>query len=430
MNIGYRRLKPDEIEINIKNICKQCIKRIKGILLFAIVVAIILSGLVYYKDLKNYNENMTNVEIEEITDADKFAIDKYSSLKSKVDQLLDYRDNAIVMDIDFNNTFQSNMQFAVKGEDSVREDVVVALADYVNNGGLASDLKDTETFSEKSYIQEIIKAKSNENIANMGAGVFSVTVYGASEKDIVEYANVISNKILEYAQVISETLGANEVVLTLNLCSVGYSQYIYDLQQTYLNDYQNYNAQYESQLAIVAGEKEDMTIAKQKPSFSIKVAVVGLVLGIIIGIAVVCLMVIFGGKIQSEKEILRRLDINNFGSLDLKHGDSEQYELLKSRICLRLQNAKVQQVVLVGTTSELLNETIVKLKTDLNNSKIECEVAGNILENRDALENMVAHKNVIIVEEIGKTKISDIYETARLCKVENVAIHGYITITM
>lgn len=445
--MNHRELSIGEVEINIKNIIQQCVKKWAFIVGIAIFVAIVLSAVMYYRDVQNYNAeiNKDNSQIIELSNAEKIGIDYYVQLENKIEQLMEYREAAIVMNIDFSNACHANLQYMLVGNEDLKEDIVAAVLDYVNNGALISDLQSTGAFAGKKYVQEIVSAKLSPAEEIVENGIISVEVYGETEEACKAYTKEISNKINEYAKTLEKAVGNYKLQCTKEAYTMGYSVVIYELQQEYIQTLRTTNSEYQNQKNSMnerqiqeinqmheedSESTENYQQSLESPSVDVKIIVIGLFLGLVVGIIIVCLVTIFNGKLQSSGEIQRRFAVVDFGAINKKSESvKEQLDLAALKINMFMQNKEISEIVFIGTSKYALSAEMAEMAKYLSVNGNKCIVAGNVLLDQQALKKLTSNCGVVLIEEVSKSKIQDIYEEYAICKNIDLSVVGYITVS-
>lgn len=435
-----RKLGPNEIEINIKEVLLVCIKNIKWIVICAILGAILVTGLKYYKDIQNYQNSNNKVEEEiELTEADQIAIDKYILLKTKMEQLKEYRETAILMDIDFNQAYQMKMQFSVNADEERIDDVVFAIMSYIDSGFLGADLQQESVFEGKTYIYELfnVALPVNDDATIVETpNVFTLKVYAENLSKCEQYADLAVEKIKEYVAQLNEVIGSNTCDLLQSTYSKGYIPGVYIAQKNYLTEVETISNEYkahknsmtEFQLKYAEGKDEEIeeVTVLEKPKLSKKMMVLGLIIGTVFSSGIVCILYIWNGKLKSQKEIQKRLGLQNLGTMVT--GQDEQIEYLVAKIKVRMEHSGTNKVVLVGTSKFVDNEDFSKLVELFKSQNIEYEIIGDVLKEKTALEKLSIETKVILVEAIGLSKVKDLYEENEVCADCNAEIIGYISI--
>jgi hypothetical protein len=242
----------------------------------------------------------------------------------------------------------------------------------------------------------------------------------------------------------------------------GYAGEIYKLQKDYVEQWTkateeittyasalNANQQlYISQLSSQHGGNNSSQITIGTPRIQVKNIILGAILGAIVGVGYLILSTIFGGTIQAEDEILRRISVQRFGRLKIRpykrrerilnkllYGRAvqerdEQLESAVTRIATYCQSEGIKSIGLFGTTRYIRSESIKELLELLAAKGVHCEVLGNVLDNTEAYVAVDRMDRVILVETLGLCKIKRLYDEALICKSTKTDIVGYLLLDL
>lgn len=452
MNFEVNRIKIDEVEISVKNIVAQCIRNWRMILVVGLLFAVLISGLACMSDWNGANSTSTG----ELTEEDIVAIENYIALEEKYDSTSQYRNNSILNNLDYTNVDCGVLTYYVDANENVKYDVSSAIVCYVNGGGLAKTLSEIEGYPAEKYMQEIVSASIAGAESGTESGVVTISVMGATKEDCLKYIESIEKEIETYIQSLKDNMGAFSMSLIQKNHIVKKAADVYAKQQTYLTEYTTVKNAYdfasanltEIQKAYIMSmtEEENDSEMNLGAKFNLLYVVVGIVVGVLIALIVIICITIFSGKIQTDKELLKRLNICHLGNVyyakdtatekfihkvlykNIYFDVSRQINTISKRVDMVLKNDVSKKVYMVGTFDVANREDIEKWMDAFKMQGIECIVIGNIINVPEKMDKLVANDNVVLVEEIGKTKIKDVYEEATLCMDAKVKVVGYISV--
>lgn len=438
MKFEVNKLRVDEIEINIENIIKQCIKRVGIIIACAVVFALLVPGLIYVKDMNAYNSGAEEPAEIELSDAEQAGIEKYQYLKSKVEQLRAYGENAMVLKLDYENVYQGRLQFYVDAEEDAQFDIAYVISNYINSGAVAKEVCALRTLESTTYISELFGAEVSGISSGVTSGIVNFRVWASSEEECQSYIAITKEILDEFSRELNTTMAKHSLKLVEEKVIVGYSSEVDSKQSGYVERMNtaiaNLDAHAETltdlQKQVIEREdnpQENEPVTITAPSFSIKWVVVGFVLGAVAAVGVIVLYVVFGGRLQTEQELLRRFDISHFGSLKTKE-DSKRIDIVSARLGSCLEKAGRKEIALIGTTKEIRTEGVIALTEELKARGIKCELLGNILTEKEAFEAMKEKDCVVFVETIGQSVVKEIYEESMVCIDAQVEVIGYISV--
>lgn len=461
MNFEFEKLKTDAVIISIKNILVQCIKSFHKMVISAVIGALAIALAVFAIDTKSYNSALSNSAsgAVELTNEDKVAIEKYRQLKSKFDQMNDYIVDSLYMKLEFTNVHQGTLIYQVISDEEIKYDLANALVSYVNEGNMVASLINEHSEISPQYLQELILAEVVDETENGTSGVVRISVWTDSEEMSLQLVNNISKLVEDYNQLLKSSIGNCSVKKMQEGCAVRYVESIHERQTDFYTEFEKLDEAYRTQaskmteLQMFTVNSLDDEIADtnanvfiSKPRINIKYAVVGAIIGIMLVMIYVCVKVILGGKIQTEKEISLRLGIPHLGnqfyleksfldkiilkiiyqknSYDLE----KQTEVLVARISTYLKAKEIKKVAFVGTSKRVMSSKMEDLAKRLEIDGFEMELLGDVLASPDVLYNLGKVENIILVESVGASKIRNVYEEAELCRNTQKEVVGYISI--
>ena len=436
MDFERKKLNVDEIEINVANIVSRCISKIKIIIVCAIICAVSLPGLKYVLDIRTYQDSLVsdnNATTVELTEEELSKIIEYKLLYAKKMELDKYMENSLMMQLDPSNVYQAKLQFFVNAEDGLDENIAHAITNYAKSGVL--EIKTQTNKAEHIYLDEMIASLHEEE-----NGIIFVRVWGRSEQDCKSNVEVFVKFVKEYSNSLQESMGTHSVTLVEEEYFCMYNEEVYIAQKSINNDYNAVSYDYKKAKENLSDKQKQYLLLmddtfenefgetfegnmESKPSISILFILVGAVCGAAAGMVLIIGIMLFGGKIQSEEEVERRLQIMNLGLI--KKSKARQ-EFLYNRIETLIKNKEINEVGFVSTSDCMKNEEFIKVLNYLSENGIKCNVVGNILNDVEALRVLNNSTSIIFVETIGKTKIKDLYSEASVCTEVNADVVGYL----
>lgn len=460
MNVEIKKIKIDEVEINIKNILVECIRKWKVVLVCAVVLGLLFTWVMYDNQQTKYKRIYENAWTEQDentwTEQDKMVIDSYEILQQKMNQLSGYMENSLILKLDFSNVNQAILNYQVDANEIKKYDVANALANYVNQGALAGALSKKEEYGEAKYVQEILQAEIAGTTAGIESGVVTITILAETEEECIKRAKDVAELVQVYIETIKDIENESSIHLIQKDYVVKTLSSVYTMQKKFHTEYTTTKNEYmasvenltDLQIAYILSQNNELStefseiLGVAYPRVNIMALVTGAFLGIVFACVMVVVATIFGGRIQSDKEILKRLGICHLGNVSMlqdkgldsivaklygksiSRNSSVQLNEIASRLQVIRKNSEVNNVILIGTSEAISGKYFDKWAEYLQNYKI----VGNILENHEHIQEMEKNANVILVETVGRTKVKDLYDEALLCLDANVNVVGYICI--
>lgn len=454
-----------EIYISVKDLIKECIRKIWIIIVAMVVFGILLAGFRYAKDKKNIAnttvaESTEKVDVEKIVD--DLERDDYNQVMTYVD-LTNYRDqnrlytaDAKLMKINPYKVDTVLLQYYVNAEDeNTRKDMAAAYLSYISGGSLAADVVENNDLEDSSSdIQELIQCDAtglttgtafyteNTNTINM-------YVYGVDEQDAKDIASYVKESMDAYSQKLS-AVAPHTLTLFEEQYSVTCATKLVSLKNDRFGNLMTYNdrttsyegllsdKQKESAQKIVSAQKENDELedsnetgktAKKdeapKASISKKYLVVGAFLGFVLAVVIIVLRYMFDPTIKTSKDLQMFYGTNFIG--DVAQADGAL--LAASKIINMCSNRQIKKVLIAGKMATE-NEAAIKEVVDAVEKKgIVADIIGDILTDADAVQTLEAKSNVVLVEAVRKSKYEDFNQEKALCESLDAQLLGYIAIT-
>ena len=454
-----------EIYISVKDLIKECIRKIWIIIVAMVVFGILLAGFRYAKDKKNIAnttvaESTEKVDVEKIVD--DLESDDYNQVMTYVD-LTNYRDqnrlytaDAKLMKINPYKVDTVLLQYYVNAEDeNTRKDMAAAYLSYISGGSLAADVVENNDLEDSSSdIQELIQCDAtglttgtafyteNTNTINM-------YVYGVDEQDAKDIASYVKESMDAYSQKLS-AVAPHTLTLFEEQYSVTCATKLVSLKNDRFGNLMTYNdrttsyegllsdKQKESAQKIVSAQKENDELedsnetgktAKKdeapKASISKKYLVVGAFLGLVLAVVIIVLRDMFDPTIKTSKDLQMFYGTNFIG--DVAQADGAL--LAASKIINMCSNRQIKKVLIAGKMATE-NEAAIKEVVDAVEKKgIVADIIGDILTDADAVQTLEAKSNVVLVEAVRKSKYEDFNQEKALCESLDAQLLGYIAIT-
>ena len=454
-----------EIYISVKDLIKECIRKIWIIIVAMVVFGILLAGFRYAKDKKNIAnttvaESTEKVDVEKIVD--DLESDDYNQVMTYVD-LTNYRDqnrlytaDAKLMKINPYKVDTVLLQYYVNAEDeNTRKDMAAAYLSYISGGSLAADVVENNDLEDSSSdIQELIQCDAtglttgtafyteNTNTINM-------YVYGVDEQDAKDIASYVKESMDAYSQKLS-AVAPHTLTLFEEQYSVTCATKLVSLKNDRFGNLITYNdrttsyegllsdKQKESAQKIVSAQKENDELedsnetgktAKKdetpKASISKKYLVVGAFLGLVLAVVIIVLRYMFDPTIKTSKDLQMFYGTNFIG--DVAQADGAL--LAASKIINMCSNRQIKKVLIAGKMATE-NEAAIKEVVDAVEKKgIVVDIIGDILTDADAVQTLEARSNVVLVEAVRKSKYEDFNQEKALCESLDAQLLGYIAIT-
>lgn len=429
MNFEQEYLAKDELELSVGRLLKQCLRKMKWIVICAIVFAVLVPGVMYIKDVVLQEE-------ETFTDEEINDIENYLILNERLERYEKYKEESPLMNMDFNHVYQITNRYYVQAEEEIQKNVVTVLVSYMNSYTCKA------AFAEKAGIEDNTYATDFYNVGPLEES--GITIYvGTSEKeDAEQYMLILQELLFEKQRSLAEIVGTHEFFhIGEIILEDEYGAEAYTVQSDYYTNVAAHRKTMETLLKSMTDEQKiaimeqcDVELELLEPvelawvSWLIYVCL-GFAVGVVLSVMIIVLLALFNGKLQSEQELAKRLQITHFGT-----GGANYKQESLSMTCLQmtkvLETEGKKQVDLISSEDVLSNDYICKLCSMLEENQIHANVLGDVITQKEAMAELSGANPVVLVETVGKSMVSKIYQEAELCRDMNVKVMGYIAMNI
>lgn len=430
MNYGQEYLAKDELELSVASLLRACFKNIKWILLGAILFAILVPVFMYIRT------SDSNVQTEiQLSKTEQSVVDNYVVLHEKLAQSEIYKEKSPLMNLDFNHVYQIIDQYYVQADETIQKNITAGIVAYINSKECLDEFCQKAGLETIYYTQEYFVATIEEE----SDGVITIKVRTSVEEDSLRCMAILKELLMKKHESLIEVIGIHNLVLLQESMETGYCMDVYEAQNIFYEEVteikksmttlKNSMSDVQKLAVMQQCDAELILIDAHGTSMGtwIKYVCLGLALGVVLSTMFIVLCDLFNGKLQSEKELAKRLQITHLGTV---RTDVVQEEIAMTsiRIMKLLEAEGKKEVDFISTEDGLSQEKILNLCSILEENHIHTNVLGDIIVEKHALEQLSSTKPVILVETIGKSMVSKIYQEAELCRDMKVVVMGYITI--
>lgn len=456
--------------ISIKDLLAEFVRKAWLLLICMIICSISLTFVKYIKDVnyakeqENISENITFLEelIDSLSVKEKDELDYYIAQTRIYNQQQEYMENSIYFNLDASQMSVASVQYYITTQNTDKiYDIITMYNNYLINGGLFADLcAENKNFTQQ-YLSEIIKFKlpdmGNYNVSS----VLNILVYQQNTelcdelmlqvKEYIEkFQNILLGKDLSHNLVIIE-----DILFETNDSNIIRNQKDYinshkslgielkDLEQT-LTSEQLEIAKMEVELEET--EQEEIENESIKVSVSKKFILLGAILGILLGMALVAANYILRDTVKSSEMLKHIYKVNKLGEITIKKENSfekvasklfynkkaiskkEELQLFISKLQVTCERENIEELVLTGEISKeseiMINDIIEELKQNGIIVKRVMDVCNN---SKDfVLVNQL--KKVVMIQTLRKTTQYNIQQEIALYQENKIDILGYIVL--
>lgn len=454
-----------EIIINVKDLLAEYIRKAWMIIVSMIIFAVLLGGYKYYSDRNSLGTNVN--EDEYSFDEDSFSqteledIGQYVDLKKLYEEQKAYIENSVYINLNANQTHKAVLQYYIATETAEQaRDLALVYYNYINKGGLVSDIYDVDKSLEMEYLQELLLGQGTNYDSNISSGVMNIQIYGVDDEAVTALTGKVKKQIEAFQKQALQDVSQHDLVLVDEAAGVYVDKNLYDSQSKVeeqlvavkksLSDAKGKLSE-EQMLAAndilgengIVEETDDET--SNTVSISKKYILLGGILGFVLAVIVIYLIYFFDGTIKTVNEFTEYYGLNCFGVVRGKEkkfwdklserifysNEMKGYEqdLVVAKINVLCKNSEVHRVVLSVNQNVTSQKEIMEYAEGLKKLGIEAKITGDIFSDSSSICNLSKDENVILVEAIRKSTYENIRQKLLFCKKQEVHVLGCIAVS-
>lgn len=401
------------VEFNIGDMLRFLLKKIKFVIVITAVFALLVPGIKYGMDKASYTTNNQPVEQYEVLR------ERLDMLQNQVKEEEQYRKDSYIMNIDYTQTNVGVLQLYIDVTDERNaKNVSTLIKDYCSNGGLFYDITDGD--KEIRKIREVISISYDEKEQQLDTTNVCITVYGTDEDGCKELIEDIKGAVVNYS---------------VNLCNTSLENTVSIINEVYYKDVclyvKQYQTNFEHELQLLKNDVATLTSEIEyrysalavEPTFSIKMLILGAVLGAILASIIVIACYLFSNKVKYAEELSEITNLRLITEIS-----KSEVEIAAKQIKTFLNVNNVAKCCIVGAVSadsiEPLNYVLNNANTDMNKVKY----VENVFEDEKSFDDVIDAKNVILIVENWKTDYDKLKNIISFCQTYGCEIVGYIVL--
>lgn len=480
--IDYEQFDKERI-ISISDLIEEILRKIWLIIILAVVFAVVFAGYKYSQDKSAAEviaDSVTTAELKDQLSADQMQkVNNVFALCTKLQQQQEYVENSPLMQINPYNEDRITMQFAIQTETGNSLDILNAIQSYINQKGIAEDLKKEYPDIDNNYVSELVSFECDNdalrelpdsNYVLTQANIFSVQVLQIDETSCQKLADAVLDCLAAYQVQTNERLGSYQLELLnesyLKAVDSELQSYQYSKvdslismqdrvtnQMAALSDTQNQvlsGMLSNEEIIEIDSVNKESAIAQESITVSIskKYLGIGILAGIILGIILIVLRYVTRGTLNLSVEFQNMFNIRTFGQVNLlqrsnilirmwrKITNKKNPLSLEEETQLTIANVKnyckrnqVNRILFTGSGESLSTNAWMKdVLTALRQQQIEAEVANDLLYSSETLEIMTDYDYVVLVETLHVSRYGDVKQEIQKIMEQNVHIAGAIVL--
>ena len=427
------RLKREQIEVNIVELLKYILSKALLIILISVVFAVAIPTVKYISD-KNSAKDMQNELNQGVNATTKLQdyIDRLDIYEKIYLSELEYRENSILMQLDYKKINEAVLQFNVNASEEHVFDVVTAVSSYGTDGGLFADIYKVDNAINEEYLSEIIKVAGSGYSSSEVSAVISVKIYGLNEESCKKYAGLVTNALLAYSDVLQTAGIENNLVKYYESYAVIQDTNVWNSQKNHnttvseiLTDISNLEITISTlrNQGYMSADEVQSGMLLDNVTFEFKYVILGFAVGVILAILVIAVKYIVSEKIKYEREFWEISGVDYIGNIS-KRSNDVQLDRLYYKIKSMCELCNTDKVTFIGD----FRGYDKKVLSDFNKSGLTINDIGDVVNDVEALKKFEINDNVIITVSENITSYRELEELVKLCAVKQSNVLGYIYI--
>lgn len=479
-----------ERELNLIDMLVSIVARWRGIIVFAVIGALLIGAADYVKSANQVNatqianQEATSVEEQLLQIEEKMTAVEKASVLSVIDDEKEYAlrkeflDTSAVMKMDPYNVHRIELIYKVQAEDVTNSYMVgTVYEDLVNGVGLTKWIEE-QTGVPAMNVNELITAASKSKLTilsgeeNKGIGndILKVVITDANEAECRELAKLVEAYIESQRETLVKEFGAHEMVLLSETYGTVIDTAIADRQINYNNTLitlLNNSAKlkdaftadqqaYYDLLTQPATEEGDVSAETEEPaapakaSISVKAVALGAIIGAVLYAFAIMFFYVINNRLRASDELANIYDIPQLGLVvkdnaklfivdkwiqSLRNRGKRRFtaeqslELATTAVKIAALKSGLDHVCLIGCDMEAgANEVCDKLKESLEKDNLIVTILNNVLYDAAAMAQLDDVKGAVLVEKAGSTMYREIADELELVGRQEIKVLGGIVV--
>lgn len=467
-----REFLDEDMEIDLKELLIHIIDKSVGILLAGLVLMLILGGYRLANGISAYKAASPQVG-EAYGDDDRSAVELYELHRNTYQRQIDriralivskerYGEESALMQLDADSFYEASLSYYITTGYQLDPELGLQNPDRT-----AAVVKSYETAMSGGEFYNYIKKSISMDIAGKYLaelisistdsvnGLLNVNIVGADSRTVSELLSAVESFVSERGKDIGELVEAHDIRLLSSTgvasqnaaeSSDGYisQQSVILSKQLELNksitDYQNQIIDLQKKLEALNKPEDVIFTMSDVIKSAVKLAFIGLILGIFLSAAYYALGFLFNPTLLDEDTAQRSFGLPVLASVRRYTGDSirarlnsalsgdcERQESREKALSLAAANliSMLEQsedkgdILFLGTEEADCEEAAAFIGRELEG--VECKSAGDIRKSSEAVSRLRSYKRVVLVEKKGISSLRAVQqqcERLRLLKKE------------
>ena len=206
-----RNVKEDNFNVNLKDLLAECVRKLKYVLITALVFALLMAGVKAVKNVKAYKAGSDTQNEIVLSQQELAGVNEYLLKVNDLEKMKKYMEESPSMKVDAHNIDTINIQYYVNADESVSQELVIAYRNFIIRGGLVSALKNSGISIEENYLQELVTCDSVSYNSEVKNNIFNVIIYAADKQECYNIANKTADVLKAYQKTLSESVKSHDL---------------------------------------------------------------------------------------------------------------------------------------------------------------------------------------------------------------------------
>lgn len=459
-----------EREINLAELFWNILISWRQIICCGIIIAVVLSGVKYVLDYRNYQlaQNVNTEQEVQLTAEEQEQIEDAQIMMKRIEDYQKYFDESALMQIDPYKKPVVELQYYIESDYTYnytkdnQSDYTGNLMSlyyyYIRSGEMSERLiKETDISITQADYSELCSVSQS-------GSTMMITFAWSEEKKLEEISEFIKEALIEKESEFQQ-VGEHSLKLLRESKNVIADTDLAEKKNTFSNNIAYINTQLATLKAGMSEEQlkilynEDTTIdevAKQKinePDLNKKYFILGFFLGIFLVCIWIACKTVFSVRLQNPEEIRALYNIRLLGEVTVKSKKKrflsviddkllaiknrrkkklsveQQIKVIAANISLSCKQQGIENIYVTGSEYENADAaTLDMLKQELTGQNIQVKEGGNIFYDAESLKQGTEIGNMIFVEQTGKSIYDEIFNELNLAREQKNQILGIIVL--
>lgn len=452
-----------EPEIDIKDMFYHILAKWRSIIVVIILCTAAFGGYGYLKthvlndgNDKEYEKELDryNKEVEIYEKSNQRVDDLVDSYNDQIDQLTEYLDNSVRMNIDPQNEWVAKCDYLVEVDKNVLEELpdsntqdpadslLGVYQSLFNESAYDGDVQKIAGIKEEKYLSELI----NWTIST-GTNSFTITIIGNSEQQVSDMLDFYIQRVEGEIKDTAYSITKHVLTRANNMTYKCVDQKLVTEKRNVIDTISSLRASISrartEQLALVEPSEE----APAKPGGFKKYIIIGFVLGGFLTVAYYTVKYVTGNKLRNSDELHRLYNIPIYGTLpntitrrpnngidgliERKRGKKNKTdkgvvcEQIASLICGEFEGKKV---MLVSSSESGKIKDFYEILLEKIGNKVSISLVQSFVEESDSIKKINDTDVVIVTEVRDETNMAEIDRMGEILDISECFVKGYITL--